>query len=167
MQIERLPAHPFGFIKLFSTKYLVLCLVVILINAIWAADLSIRPYLIKLIIDAMGERSSETSLGAPILIPVGCYILVGFFTNFIFRCYDYVSLKLFPHLWEDVFTKTYSYILNMSGYAFFQGQLSGTLSSKITELATAVENVLYAVLNQFSVHSLALLIACYTLELVW
>ena len=55
----------------------------------WAIDLSLQPYVIKLILDAASEQPTVKS----VIFPVIWYIVVAFMFTLSFRFHDYVSLK--------------------------------------------------------------------------
>src|SRR5436305_1752276 len=84
--------------KLQSLKHKKLYLLgFILIALVWAINMSVTPYLLKIIIDTVVQYAgNHQALLAKILIPIAAYILMTILLNLNFRLYDYINLKLYP-----------------------------------------------------------------------
>ena len=117
-----------------------LCLFFFLLVAIiWSVEISLSPYLLKIIIDVVSQFSSDSDGLLPaLLIPVILYISMSLLLNLNFRIYDYASLRLYPRLKADITKDMYSYLIKHSD-SFFQNSFSGSLTKKIFDMETNVE----------------------------
>src|SRR5690349_429212 len=69
----------------------------LIIAIIWAADLSFRPYLVKVILNRTTEISPQDAVNA-LLPPVSLYIFMSALVVFVFRFYDWLFTKFRPTL---------------------------------------------------------------------
>lgn len=133
-----------------------------IVSIIWAVDLSLRPYLIKIILNAISTISSSESfenlLEASIL-----YVIVTAIYMVIFRFYDWILLWLNPELKKHIVIMLMSRLMNHS-QSFYQDQFSGSIANKVNDISRGIPNILSLLIDRFFSHSLALLIAIYT---VW
>lgn len=121
----------------------------------WAVDLSLQPYLIKLILDAASDAPTVKS----VIVPVSFYILVAFWFTLSFRFYDYVCLTFYPNLRANLTAYATDKVSRQS-YSFFQSQFSGSLANKIKDLNRGIEEIIQIFFDRFLSNFLALLIAC-------
>lgn len=121
----------------------------------WAIDLSLQPYVIKLILDAASEHPTVKS----VIFPVMLYILVAFLFTLSFRFYDYVCLKFYPTLRANLTAYATDKVSKQS-YSFFQTQFSGSLANKVKDLNRGIEEIIQIFFDRFLSNFLALLIAC-------
>ena len=121
----------------------------LLVTVIWSIEISLSPYLLKIIIDTVSRFSSNSNeLIDYLKIPVILYILMSLILNINFRIYDYASLRLYPKLKIDITKDMYSYLIKHS-YSFFQNSFSGSLTKKIFDMATNVELIIRTVNESF------------------
>jgi len=116
---------------------------------IWSIEMSLSPYLLKIIIDIVNQFSSDSNkLLTTLVIPVILYILMSLISNINFSIYDYASLRLYPKLKADITKDMYSYLIQHS-YSFFQNNFSGSLTKKIFDMTTNVELMIRIVNESF------------------
>lgn len=109
---------------------------------VWAAEISLSPYLLKLIIDGVIKTANHPDLMISIiLVPVLLYASMSVFINLNFRMYDYTCLKFFPKLKSDVVEAMFSY-LSKHSYTYFSDHFSGSLVKKIFDLSNGIEPVI-------------------------
>lgn len=111
----------------------------VFIALMWAIDMSLSPYLLKIIIDTVVKYAHDQAKLLPkILIPAILYIMMTIIINLNFILYDYINLKLYPYLKGHVDKDMFAYLLHHS-YTFFQNAFTGTLTKKIWDMAENIE----------------------------
>ena len=132
------------------------------VSFLWSLDISLQPYLIKIIIDRLPlYHSSEiyTHLTAPCVWYCLAYLIYA--TGY--RVYDYyVEIQMIPLLRKTIIIQAMDKLLQQS-YAYHTTHLSGSLSNKIQDIASAVPEIIRIILDQFLGRLLALFIAIITL----
>ncbi|MCH9715940.1 MAG: ABC transporter ATP-binding protein, partial [Gammaproteobacteria bacterium] len=135
----------------------------LLIAVVWAVEMSLSPYLLKIIIDTVvAEAHHPEQLFQVIFIPMVLYASMSLMLNINFRIYNYINLRLNPRIKSTVHQDVFTYILKHS-YAFFQDHLVGSLTRKISDLVVNIE-MLIAIPNEWFIsRGLAALLASMTL----
>ncbi len=129
---------------------------------IWAANLSVRPYLLKLLLDRATKTPYDEAF-LHLLFPAIGYIATGFLLSSFFRLYGYfVDIKMIPLLRERIANDALGELLEKSP-SYYQNTYSGSLANKVNDLTSYIPEVLQIVIDRFFAHSLALIIAMYTL----
>ncbi len=138
----RLPTTLFQFIwKYLKTRKLYLSGFV-LIAIIWAIEMSLSPYLLKLIIDGVAQNpQNQAKMLAMVLIPVIIYFFMSIVMNLTFRFHDYLNLRLLPEISANIEKDMFLYLMNHS-YTFFQNHFAGSLARKIFDMAQGVERII-------------------------
>ena len=138
----------------------------ILISLIWAGEMSLSPYLLKVIIDIAGQYSQNPSkFISAILVPAGLYVFMSFFLNFTFRFYNYLNLRLNPEIKASVTLDMFEYLMHHS-QSFFEDHFSGSLARKIFDMGAYIDQVIGIINEFFYPRVIAMLIACITLSAV-
>ena len=134
-----------------------------MVALIWAAEMSLSPYLLKIIINIVVAQAHNTQkLFHAIAWPIVLYVVIWLILNLNFRLYDYINLRLQPKLKAKVQKDVFAYVLAHS-YAFFQNHFVGSLTRKVADLVSNIE-MLIAIPNEWFVsRALAVLIASMTL----
>ena len=145
----------FQFIKKMVRPFPLQILGLFITACYWAIDLSLQPYLIKLILDAASEQPTVKS----VIVPVSLYILVAFIFTLSFRVHDFIGLKLYPVLRSNLTAYATNRVSKQS-YSFFQTQFSGSLANKIKDLNRGIEEIIQIFFDRFVSNFLALLVAC-------
>lgn len=144
-----------------------LCLVGFLITAlVWAIDMSLRPYLLKVIIDDVVQYSpNQAKLTHAIIVPAVLYILMSMLLNLTFRLYDYINLRLYPELKAAVNNDMFAYLMHHS-HSFFQNNFSGSLTKKIFDMASYIDQIISIFNEWFYPRLFAMIISSITLFIV-
>lgn len=89
-------------------------------------------YATKLIIDVITEN--PTFSYSQIIYPILIFITAGLSIEIAWRLANFADYKSLPRVHANVINSVYSYVTNHE-YSFFQNNLSGTISSKVKEIA--------------------------------
>ncbi len=138
--------------------YLALHLFVITYGAI---DISLWPYLSKLLIDKLATAPRE-SIFDEAFTPALLLIIFTILPGFIWRISDFAWLKMAPLLKKKITVENMQYLMQHS-QNFFQSNFSGALTNRVKELATCTHNLLETALYNFLKVFLSLIIAFITL----
>ena len=132
------------------------------INVILAADLSLRPYLLKTILNRISDGGSEDALYAvgPL---AGLYILLGLVIMTAFRLYGIVHLQLQPRLKKHVGLMLMDRMMQHS-HRLFQNNFSGSLANKIYDAMWGVTSIVRIFIDKFFGHTLAIFMAAYAVS---
>lgn len=137
-----------------------------MVALIWAIDMSLTPYLLKVMVDNVVQYShNQTQLLHSIILPAVFYAAMSLIVNLNFRFYDYVNLQLYPYLRATIEKDLLQYLLNHS-YTFFHNNFSGALTKKITDLMENIEPLVTIPNEWFYPRVFAALIASGTLFVV-
>lgn len=134
------------------------------ISLLWAVILSVRPYTVKLIVDAISEVAIHKTVGL-LLYPVLAYISVEFITALSLRWYDYIFLRLVPRLKKNIGILLMDRMM-LHSYRFFQDSFAGNLANKVNDVINGVPDILRVLIDTFFSYTMAIGIAIYTLWLV-
>ncbi len=105
----------------------------------------LQPYVLKILLDAVAHTDNKKFL-VVCLKPALLLIALGFIIAFIWRFYNYVVLQSLPKMKADITTATTSYLRDQS-YIFFQDHLTGSISAKISDLTSNIQNIVNAWFN--------------------
>lgn len=155
----------YAFIAKMIRPYPIAILVMFLVAIFWAVDLSLRPYLLKVILDRI-SLSPASEVFTYLAIPVGFYFLLTVILSTMFRFYDYyVTIKMIPTLRKRITQHVFEHLVQHSHH-YFQNNFSGSLANKINDLSANVPETIQIVIDRFFSVLLAMIIAIYTLWLV-
>ena len=131
-----------------------------LTGLIWAIEMSLSPYLLKLIIDTATQfqHSPQMFLSA-ILVPIVLYGSMSFILNINFRIYEYVYLKVIPSIKANTTRVMFDYLTKHS-HSYFLSHFAGSLAKKLNDMAHNIEPVIRMIVNMFLPRVMALIIAC-------
>lgn len=128
----------------------------------WALTLSLRPYLLKIILNGVAEPIPQ-DLFSYLALPVTLYLLMNFFAVTFFRLYDYfVTIKMIPTMRKNIANSNFIKLLDHSHY-YYQSHFPGSLAGKINDLTTSVPELIQIVMDRFLSTALSLLVAIYVL----
>src|SRR3990167_3376319 len=136
-----------------------------LVGIIWAFINTFLPYTLKLIIDHVVDAGNDkaglfTTTQPYIFAYIGLWI--GLTANM--RLLDWVKMKLFPSLREDVITHMFRYLSQHSHY-YFQNNFAGSLINKITDMQGGVINI-FTTLDDLFAQTLGITVAVVILLLI-
>lgn len=135
------------------------------VACIWALDNTFSPYLLKLIIDhAVNFSGDKANLVVSTMPYVFGYILLWIVLCLDMRFLDWLKLKLFPTLREDVMSKMFNY-LNLHSHQYFQNNFSGSLVNKIIDMQGGVIQI-FTILDDVFAQTLGLTVAVIVLLFV-
>ncbi|HCJ1109657.1 TPA: ABC transporter ATP-binding protein [Legionella pneumophila] len=135
----------------------------ILTALVWAIEMSLSPYLLKVIIDTVIRYSADqTKMITAIILPATVYASMSIIINLNFRLYDYVNLQLYPYIRSSVERDVICYLLHHS-HTFFQNTFAGALTKKIADLMENIEPLISIPNEWFYPRLFAAIIACGTL----
>jgi ATP-binding cassette subfamily B protein len=136
--------------------------VMLFVAIFWAIDLSLRPYLLKVILDLLARFPYQGVLSYA-LFPLLGYFFLTFANTTIFRCYDYfVEIKMIPNLRKSIVSTIFDYLLKHNHF-YYQDSFSGNLVNKINDLSNSIPEIIQISIDRFFSHILGLFIAIYTL----
>ncbi len=137
-----------------------------IVAVVWAIEMSLSPYLLKVIIDAVVQYSqNQAKLIAAILIPAILYVSMSIIMNINFRLYDYINLRLNPEIKAAVNKDMFVYLMHHS-HRFFQNNFSGSLARKIFDMASYIDQLIGIFNEWFYPRILAMVISSVTLFVV-
>lgn len=131
------------------------------VGIIWAIDISLRPYLLKVLLNRMPCINHEEAYTA-LLWPAIFYILLSTFMVFVFRMYDFIWLNLNPPLKRYVGLQLMQKMTKHSHH-FYQNQFAGNLGNKIKDIMSGIPDLLKMIINEYFAHGLSFVIAIGTL----
>lgn len=151
----------FTFEVLKSVKYWLLGS--ILVQLTWAIDLSLRPYILKVIIDRLQTTTKLTvidDLSGPIIL----YIFMSFIVITMFRIYDYIYLNLSPMLKRHIGDLLMQRMMQHS-MLVFQNNFAGNLASKIKDVMSGMPDLI-RIVDELSALAIGLIIAAFTMCII-
>lgn len=126
---------------------------------VWAIQMSLSPYLLKIIIDTANKyQHSPELLMSAITLPAVLYVSMSFVDNVNFRCYEYIYLKVFTKIKANATTVMFNYLTEHS-HAYFLDNFAGSLAKKVQDMPVSIEPVIRVVVNMFMPRIMALIIA--------
>ncbi|MBL8677380.1 MAG: ABC transporter ATP-binding protein, partial [Alphaproteobacteria bacterium] len=136
--------------------------VMLVVAVVFAAQTSILPYILKLMVNRLiAEPEVDPFIALTGLVAM--YLATSFIISTAFRFYDYfVTYVMIPSLRKKISTYCIEHLLKLS-HQFYQNNFAGSLGSKVSELVMAVPDLLQIIIDRFFSHGLALLIAVFAL----
>jgi len=105
----------------------------------------LQPYVLKVLLDS-AAKSAPGQFLASCMVPGVILITLGFVITFIWRFYNYIVLKSLPKMKADIVKITTAHLRDQS-FDFFQDNLSGSISAKISDLTSNIQNIVNAWFN--------------------
>jgi len=135
------------------------------VGFIWAGLNTLTPYVLKLLIDTAVNFKGPIQAVFSAIKP---YILFYPFTWFLLcinmRFLDFVKIKTFPSIREDILSSQFSYLIQHE-YKYFQNHFAGNLANKIVDLQGGIVNIL-TIIDDCYAQTVALIIALFILLIV-
>lgn len=157
-----MPTSLSGFIRHMLRPYSVSILVMAFVAVVWAVQTSLLPYVLKIMLNRM-IADPGTDPFTVLIGPVAIYLGMSFTVSTAFRLYDYlVKYRMIPVLRKKISAHCLDHLLKLS-HQFYQNTFAGSLGSKVSELVTAIPDLLQILIDRFFSHGLALIIAIFTL----
>lgn len=136
--------------------------VMVLAAGVWSIDLSLGPYLLKIILNRLAS-SSQNDIFIYLATPVILYFCSFLLLSIIFRLYNYfVEIKMIPCLRAKIANEALAMLVDKS-HNYYQNNFAGSLTNKVNDLTASVPALLRIVIDTFFSRVLALSIAVITL----
>jgi len=126
-----------------------------IIGIIWAMDLSIRPYIIRTMINRMTNLAPDQAY-ALLLGPAILYITMSTLQLFNLRMYDFVWLSINAPLKKYIDLQLMDRMMQHSNH-FYQNQFAGSLGNKIKDVMNGIPSLLRITIDQLFSNIFALL----------
>jgi ATP-binding cassette subfamily B protein len=136
----------------------------IFVVIVWSIDFSLRPYLVKVILDRLSLGSSSGAV-MPIVFPIILYLAMTLGVILVMRCYDLLLWRLLPALKKQVVVTLMNRVMNHS-HRYFQNNFAGDIASRIKEITRGMSELVVISIDKFFGHGLALFIAIGTIAYV-
>lgn len=132
---------------------------------IWGVQNSFTPYLLKSMIDIIADYSGDKAdIFSVIKIPAIIYVVVWFFMAINFRVRDWIILRMFPAIRQNIINAMSAY-LNRHSHTFIQNNFAGSLSNKIMDMSGSTASLFNRIDEGFA-NIMAFLIALVSMSLV-
>lgn len=156
-----------NFLFLSLSPYYLYIAMMVVNSVIWSIDLSLSPYLVKLIVDTvMSFEANREYLLQNIMPLILAYVGLALTVTTSFRIYSYlIDIKMMPTYRKEVVSIAFTHLIKQ-GYSYFQKFSVGLLTRHMGELATGTTEIVQIAINRFFANSMALSIAMLTLASV-
>ncbi len=163
---DKIPERLAAFIWYFLRNHPISIAGFLLIIMIASLEISLGPYVLKIIIDAATINADKPTLFLQAVIyPAVFYILLTLIHNAAMRIYFYICLKLFPKLRTEISVAMFEHLTKHS-LSFFQRNFSGDLANKTQCVAEGVESIIQSFNRNILGNSFTLIIALVLLTTV-
>lgn len=129
-----------------------------------AADITLRSYLLKLLLDTL-TTADKSKVFEQIGLYAGLYIGAALWYQIVFRIIDYAWLHFNPPLKRDISELMMNRMMQHS-YSFFQDNFAGSMASKIKDVMSGVPDLVRFAVNKILSNFIAIIIACAALMTV-
>lgn len=129
---------------------------------VWAVDMSLRPYILKNLINEISNFSSNFEKVALFAL---LYIALTFCIIVTFRIYDYILIYFNSPLKRNVVEALTDKMLNHS-QELFSNNFSGAMANKIKDAASNIPDMVELVLYKFCSFALSIFIAIFAVSSV-
>jgi len=133
----------------------------VVVAILWSIDFSLRPYLVKIILDRLSTTSSINIINR-LIPPIIVYLGATLSVVLTYRCYDLLKMRLIPALKKLIISYLMNHVMGQS-HRFFQNNFAGDLANRIKEVARGVSEMVEISIERFFSHGLALIIAIATI----
>lgn len=134
---------------------------IMVVMVLWSIDLTLRPYLVKWILNTAAEGPSDILLyRLAMLSALFCGTLAIVIGGF--RLYDWINMRMRPALRHHISSRLMEYALKHD-HTFYQKHMSGSLTDHINNIARSIPDLLKVFIERFFVIFIALIIALVTI----
>lgn len=164
--MEQLPKKLLPFFWHFVKPYKWYIAGMVLVAILWALNVSLIPYALKLLINGVTNYKGDLALLWQIAFwPAAYYVALSIMLGVTFRFYDYIILKLVPNLKRDIQEQMLLYLEGHS-YKYFQNNFAGSLSNKISDMMRSMPEILMMLTDAFLAAVLGIAFAMVTMYFV-
>lgn len=119
-----------------------------IISVVWAIEMTLSPYLLKLIVNAVDYNAANNkAMLHACIMPIAVYIIVSIVLNFNFRFHEYLNIKLYPQLKTQIISSMFAHILSYPVDYFYKNK-GGSVAKKIFDMAENIE-VIIDIINEW------------------
>ncbi len=154
-----------NFLWYFVKKHKLSFLGFIFVSVFYASNLSLTPYALKLLIDRVSTTEDASKLFSNTLFPAFLYVGLGCLVGIVFRFYDWLQIKTFPTIKNEITEKMFEYAEKHS-YRYFQENLAGGLGNKINDMARSSVVIIGIVFDHFFKQITSIFIGCFVMFFV-
>lgn len=134
------------------------------VSLLYSFDVSVRPYLMKLLINTVSMPDGKAHV--PQLWTLASYfIALQFLVPLSWRLFDWCMLRMEPALKNHIAKTAFEYVTKQDA-RFYQENFTGSLSSKINDLAAYIPQIITITINNFFATALTIVIAIWSLSQV-
>ena len=151
-----------SFLKEISKPFKVHLAVFTVAAILQAVEVVLQPFIVKLLIDQVNDIASRKSPIVSIAKPIVCYLSVASVMAISSGIHEWVHSRFIANLKKNIGARLMAYLLHKP-YAFYQGQFSGALASKVNDCISTISRLIRTFYDDFFSNTLALLISIYTL----
>lgn len=134
----------------------------IAVALIWASDISLRPYLLKVLLDRVVSVASSGHYET-LWVPAFFYLGISVLMIIAFRFYDYLWLTINSPLKRHIGRALMDRMM-LHAHSLYQSHFSGSISNKINDVIDSIPDLLKNLIDHFFSNLLAVVIAIGT---VW
>lgn len=134
----------------------------VLIASTWALLINIQPYIVKLILN-LAMTDNYSNLYHQLAFLMGMYLVAESVQVFIFRMYDWITIKLRPALKRHGSLILMDRMMDHS-HSFYQKQFAGSLTTRVVDISKGIPDILRIVIDRLLACSLMLLFALYNIS---
>jgi ATP-binding cassette subfamily B protein len=128
----------------------------------WALLLNVQPYIVKLILNTAMD-GVHNDIFNQLAALMGLYLLSECMYVIIFRFYDWIIIQLRPTIKRHIILILMNKMMDHS-HSFYQRQFSGSLTTRIIDIAKGIPDILRIVIDRLMACSLMLLFALYNIS---
>lgn len=125
-----------------------------------AGDISLRPYLIKKILNNLTNYKFVDF--HTLWLWVGFYLGLIYFISVFFRIYTWLRINLRPKLRAHAANSATAFLIKQS-QNFYQNQFIGSLANKVNNCMDGLADIIITILDKFFIFTLAIFIAAFTM----
>jgi len=131
---------------------------------IWAIDMSLRPYILKLILDKIPSLNADNIVSELSGLMI-FYLAMSLVIIIIWRFLDYIGIKLYSPMQRYVVDMLMEKMMQHS-QNLFQNHFAGNLANKVKDVMGNIPDLIYLIINQFFCNFIAILIAIFTVSTI-
>ena len=152
-----------SFIRFIIKPFRLHLISMITISLLWAFLLNVQAYIVKLILNtATTNNSNHYTL---LIWYMSAYLFSELIYISIFRWYDWIIIYFRPLLKRHISLTLMDRMMEHS-HSFYQHQFSGSLSTRISDITSAIPDVLRIIIDRLFACLVMLLFVLYTISLV-
>lgn len=129
----------------------------------WAFILNAQAYIVKLVLNTAMEISDQNLLYVQLAHLMILYLFSEFIYISIFRWYDWLVIQLRPNMKKYVAATLMARMMDHS-HSFYQRQFAGDLTTRISDMAVSIPDILRIVVDRLLACSLMLLFVLYNIS---